>query len=252
MVIERVCAATRYSTSCEKAFLGDKRYRTATAEGLVAGMAAMATLRSRKAQADVHTLATSVAPTANNMNLTTLAAGCTESLDLAKYYVQRSHFAFTAGTRPPVTTLEDVEAWLSGALTLSYDCYYSLTKFQATASASTRSSAMAFVAKMGNRMNVTVELISNALALTGATLEFGPNATWWRRPPESRVEQLQRLTISSKKKFPSWLGNANRAIAFDGAASRAKLVANVTVALGSKSPSIQAAVDKAPSWSQKR
>jgi pectinesterase inhibitor-like protein len=231
VVIGRVCSATRYPSSCLSAFQRDGRWQNASALGLVEGMTAMATERSLAAVADAHTLGVRIAPAANNMNLTTLAAGCTELLDLAEFYVQRSHAAFA--TAP----LEDIQAWLSGALTQSNDCYYSLTKFQSTAS-----STLAFVAAMTDRMNSTVELISIALALTDARLAFGPDATLWRPPPESRAQQLQRLATPS----PPSITDANLAIELTNS------VPDVTVALNSTHPSIQAAVDNAPSWSPKR
>ncbi|KAG0564815.1 hypothetical protein KC19_8G142200 [Ceratodon purpureus] len=243
VVIRQVCSATRYPSSCESAFSRDGRWQKASAQGLVEGMTAMAAQRSRAALVDAQTLTTGVAPAANDMNLTTLAEGCMEILDLAEHYVRVSNASMA--TAP----LEDIQAWLSGALTQSFDCYYSLTKFQSSTSL-TRSSTLAFVANMTDRLNTTVELISNALALTDARLTFGPDATLWRPPPESREEQLRRLAMPQ---FPTWITNDDRAIVFADAAKPAtKLVVNVTVALGSAEPSIQAAVDKAPSWSPKR
>ena len=246
-MIRRVCSATRYPLSCEEAFL-HSRWENASSKELLEGMTAIATEHTQGSVADVKVLATRVAPGANNRNVTFLASGCAESLGLAVYNVENAHGAF--GTRAwwirsSTMALEDIQAWLSGALVQSTDCYYSLTKFPSTASSSTKASALAFVATIANRMNITVELISNALALTDARLEFGPNATLWRPPPESRAEQLHRLAIPLKK-LPSWKTTIN------GSINWAKLEANVTVALDSAASSIQAAVDKAPSWSPTR
>ena len=128
---------------------------------------------------DAQTLATLVqSGTINNESLTAASAGCTEILELAAYYVQSS--LATTGA-----LYEDIQAWLSGALTQSNDCYYGLKPFRGT---------LEFVTEMTDRGNVTVELISNSLALVDATLYYGPDATLWRPPPESREEQLSRIT----------------------------------------------------------
>nr|XP_024358730.1 pectinesterase-like isoform X2 [Physcomitrium patens] len=104
---------------------------------------------------------------------------------------------------------------------------------------------------MTDRLNTTVELISNSLALTGSMVSYGSDATGWKSPPESRVDQLLELNETSNTDIsPGWMGVADRAFLHapspQAALDLGELV--VTVALDSISPSIQAAVNDAPSW----
>lgn len=193
--IQLVCSATRYPTSCLHALLNDKRSLNApTPQAFVEILTTIAMERlMHMGLHDAQTLATLV-PTANNQNLTAASVGCTELLDLATYYVQSSHAAFATGA------LEDIQAWLSGALTQSNDCYYGLTPFHST---------LKFVKEMTGQGNFTVELISNSLALVDATLYYGPDATLWRPPPESREQQLIR---NDSENFPKWMDEINRAL----------------------------------------
>jgi pectinesterase inhibitor-like protein len=222
--IQLVCSATRYPSSCLDALLFDERSQSASSpQDLVEVLTARAMERSKASLGDARILATLV-ESCNNENLTAASTRCTEILDLAAYYVEISHAALAT------TKYEDIRAWLSGAVTQSFDCFYDLKPFRAT---------LKFVQEMIDRGNVTVELVSNSLALVDATLDYGSDAKLWRPPPESREEQL--IHIANRTSYTeNWMEEANRA-SFHG-----QLTPNVTVATDS---SIQAAVNQAPSWS---
>lgn len=230
-----VCFATRYPSSCLVALLTDDRSKVAsTPQALMDLVTAIAMERVMQVGlTDTYTL-DSLVSTANNDNLTAASAGCLEHLDMAAYLLQRSHAELVAAG-----ATQNVRAWLGAGLTHSYDCYHSLETLRATLPA-----GLEFVTEMAGRGNTTMELISNSLALVDAELYYGPDATLWKPPPETREEQLARIETL---RLPDWMGEANRAV-FHGNFNDA-ITPNVMVASGS---SIQAAVNHAPPWSPTR
>lgn len=231
------CSATRYPTTCFNTLNPDPRAQGLSAQGLAQLLVTISKERSFVAIADGLTLATSVVPPATNPNLTAVSAQCTEELDLASYHLQNSEFEF------PGNLLKEIQAWLSGALAQSNDCYYALTPFRFMVNVDP------FVPAMLDRMNVTVEIVSDALAMVDALIGFGPDATLWKPPPETRVEQIDRLVTSYSDLFPLWLGYEDQ---MDVNQDLQEFTPSAIVSLNSMMPSIQEAVNQAPSWSPTR
>lgn len=231
------CSATRYPTTCFNTLNPDSRAQNLSAQGLAQLLVTISKERSFIAIADGQTLATSVVPPAANPNLTAVSAQCTEELDLASYHLQNSESEF------PGNLLKDIQAWLSGALAQSNDCYYALTPFGGMVNVDP------FVPAMLDRMNVTVEIVSDALAMVDALIGFGPDVTLWKPPPETRVEQIDRLLSSYSDLYPLWLGYKDQ---MDMSQDLQEFTPSVTVSLNSMMPSIQEAVNQAPSWSPTR
>ena len=231
------CSETRYPTTCFNTLNPDSRAQNLSAQGLAQLLVTISKERSFIAIADGQTLATSVVPPAANPNLTAVSAQCTEELDLASYHLQNSEVEF------PGNLLKEIQAWLSGALAQSNDCYYALTPFRDMVNVDP------FVPAMLDRMNVTVEIVSDALAMVDALIGFGPDVTLWKPPPETRVEQIDRLLSSYSDLFPLWLGSKDQ---MDMSQDLQDFTPSVTVSLNSMMPSIQEAVNQAPSWSPTR
>lgn len=230
-----VCAATLYPDSCLTALNSDPRAQTGNAQDLVQTSTIIAKEHSLAAVYDSQTLASLVGQAAN-VNLTAVSAQCNEGLDLASYHLQNSENAFSS------LAWKDIQAWVSGALTFGTDCYSSLKPFRPT---------LAFVPGMLDRLNTTLELISNALAMTDALINYGPDATVWQPPPENRMAQLNQLLSSYCDYFPAWLGHREQTM-MNMAPDELDFTPAVTVSLDSALPSIQLAVNQAPSWNSAR
>lgn len=237
--VTQACGATQYQASCVAALNGDPRSATAMPRELVAIAISVARRYAATSEADSATLAAQ-APGVGNMNLSSISRMCSEVTDLASFHLQNSQNAVNG------PLLNDVQAWLSGALTFTTDCNAALGQV---------STALPFVPVMKSRLDAGQEMISNALAMTDALVNYGDNTALWRPPPASKTGMLLDTTrfaneFHSSSKLPKWLKNHDHKLL--NGHNNLDFVPSVTVDLASPFSSIQRAVDQAPDWSGQR
>lgn len=239
VTVTEACAATRFPASCLKALNGDPRSASAMPRELVAIAIGVAHSYAATSEADAATLAAQ-AGGAGNVNLTSISAMCSEVTDLASFHVQNSQNTVNG------PLLNDVQAWLSGALTFTTDCNAGLGQVP---------SVVPFVGEMKGRLDTSQEMISNALAMTDALVNYGADTALWKPPPLSKDHMLHETTSfvmqhewHSASKLPKWL----RARDHNLLSGRLDVAPAVTVDLASPFSSIQSAVDLAPNWSGQR
>lgn len=239
VAVTEACAATRYPASCLRALNSDPRSATAVPRELVAIAIGVAHRYATISQADSQTLAAQSA-TSGNINLISISKMCSEGTDLAAFHTQNSENAVNG------PLLNDVQAWLSGALTFTTDCSAGLGQ---------TSTALPFVSEMKGRLDASQEMISNALAMTDALVNYGPNTVLWKPPPLSKDHMLYETTsfvaqheLSAAVSTPKWLNVKDHNLL------NGTLLASpsVTVDIYSAFSSIQRAVDLAPDWSTQR
>lgn len=235
--VAQACAATHFPASCVAALNGDPRSATAVPQQLVAIAIGVAHRYAATSEADSATLAAQ-APAAGNANLTSISRMCSEVTDLASFHLQNSQNAVNG------PLLNDVQAWLSGALTFTTDCSAGLGQV---------STALPFVGVMKGRLDAGQEMISNALAMTDALVNYGDNTALWRPPPLNKDGMLLDTTrfaneLHSESKLPKWLNDRDHKL-LNG---HLDVAPSVTVDLASPFSSIQRAVDLAPDWSGQR
>ncbi|KAG0607998.1 hypothetical protein M758_8G070300 [Ceratodon purpureus] len=239
VTITEACAATHFPASCLQALNGDPRSASAVPRELVAIAIGVAHSYATTSEADAATLAAQVGG-AGNVNLTSVSRMCSEVTDLASFHIQNSQNAVNG------PLLNDVQAWLSGALTFTTDCSAGLGQV---------SSVLPFVGEMKGRLDASQEMISNALAMTDALVNYGDNTALWKPPPLSKDQMLfvdasfaLKHDLHSAKKLPHWLSARDHNLL----RGRLDVAPSVTVDLASPFSSIQRAVDLAPDWSGPR
>ena len=239
VTIAEACAATRFPASCLQALNGDPRSASAVPRELVAIAIGVAHSRAATSAADAVTLAAQVGG-AGNANLTSISNMCNEVTDLASFHTQNSQNAVNG------PLLNDVQAWLSGALTFITDCNAGLGQVP---------SVLPFVEEMKGRLDASQEMISNALAMTDALVNYGDNTALWKPPPLSKDHMLYETTsftmqheLHSASKLPKWLSARDHNLL----RGRLDVAPSVAVDLASPFSSIQRAVDLAPDWSGQR
>jgi len=233
--ITQACAATYFPASCLAALNGDPRSATAVPRGLVAIAIGVAHGYATTSEADSQTLA-SLVGTAGNVNLTSISRMCSEVTDLASFHLQNSQNAVNG------PLLNDVQAWLSGALTFTTDCNAALGQV---------STVLPFIGQMKGRLDAGQQMISNALAMTDALVNFGDNTALWRPPPLNKDGMLLDTTKFANELhsgLPKWLKDRDHKL-LNG---HLDVAPSVTVDLASPFSSIQRAVDLAPNWSAQR
>ena len=239
VAITEACAATRFPASCLQALNGDPRSTSAVPRELVAIAIGVAHSYATTSEANAATLAAQVGG-AGNVNLTSISSMCSEVTDLASFHIQNSQNAVNG------PLLNDVQAWLSGALTFTTDCSAGLGQV---------SSVLPFVGDMKGRLDTSQEMISNALAMTDALVNYGANTALWKPPPLPKDYMLYETTsftmqheLHSSRKLPHWLSPRDH----KHLRGRLDVAPAVTVDLASPFSSIQRVVDLAPNWSGQR
>ncbi len=238
------CAATRYPVSCLAALNADPRSTAAVPRDLVGIAIGVALTHATTGVADSATLASQLVGVTGNPNLAQASSLCTQVMSLAQFHIQNSENAING------PLLNDVQAWLSGSLTFVTDCSAALHGV---------SNLTPFATQMTVRMDSTVQLTSNALAMTDALVTYGDNVALWKPPPAGRQEMLAALLPSTSDAaaasgYPDWVKQEDRHL-LDRSSSRSSLLVatpSVTVSLGSALSSIQTAVNLAPDWSATR
>jgi pectinesterase inhibitor-like protein len=239
------CAATRYPVSCLAALNADPRSTAAVPRDLVGIAIGVALTHATTGVADSATLASQLVGVTGNPNLTQASSLCTQVMSLAQFHLQNSANAING------PLLNDVQAWLSGSLTFVTDCSAALHGV---------SNLTPFATQMTVRMDSTVQLTSNALAMTDALVTYGDNVALWKPPPAGRQEMLAALLPSTSDAaaasgYPDWVKQEDRHLLDRSSSSRSSLLVatpSVTVSLGSALSSIQTAVNLAPDWSATR
>lgn len=236
-IVTQACGATNFPASCLSALNADPRASSAaTARDLVSVAIGIAHTHAATAVSDGQNLATE-ATTANNANLTSISNMCSEELDLASFHTLNSQTAMTG------SQLSDVQAWLSGSLTFVTDCNAGLTQVAA---------ALVLIPQMKARLDTTQMMISNALAMTDALVNYGPNTALWKPPAAKTTEQKLRAEAitASMKILPDWISGSDRKFLEGDLFVGAPSVVVDHKAVGAFS--IQHAVDLAPTWSSQR
>jgi pectinesterase inhibitor-like protein len=239
------CAATRYPVSCLAALNADPRSTAAVPRDLVGIAIGVALTHATTGVADSATLASQLVGVTGNPNLSQASSLCTQVMSLAQFHLQNSENAVNG------PLLNDVQAWLSGSLTFVTDCSAALHGV---------SNLTPFATQMTVRMDSTVQLASNALAMTDALVTYGDNVALWKPPPAGRQEMLAALLPSTSDAaaasgYPGWVKQEDRHLLDRSSSSRSSLLVatpSVTVSLGSALSSIQTAVNLAPDWSATR
>lgn len=95
-------------------------------------------------------------------------------------------------------------------------------------------------------------MISNALAMTDALVNYGPNTALWKPPAAKTTEQKLRAEAitASMKILPDWISGSDRKFLEGDLFVGAPSVVVDHKAVGAFS--IQHAVDLAPTWSSQR
>lgn len=233
--VSSACAATRYPASCLAALNGDPRAATAAPHDLVGIAIGIAHSHMATAIVDSQTLAAQVKGV-GNANLTAVSNFCSEVTDLSAFHLQNSRNAINGAS------LKDVQAWLSGALTFATDCDAGLGQV---------STPSTFVTQMKGRLDLTGQLISNALAMADALVTYGSNTAVWKPPPTTRQDMLAEIVTGhpDSASYPDWVsGNDQKHLNGDFGNEAPSAI----VDLASGLPSVQHAVNLAPNWSAKR
>jgi pectinesterase inhibitor-like protein len=240
------CAATRYPVSCLATLNADPRSTAAVPRDLVGIAIGVALTHATTGVADSATLASQLAGVTGNPDLTQASSLCTQVTSLAQFHLQNSENAING------PLLNDVQAWLSGSLTFVTDCSAALHGV---------TNLTPFATQMTVRMDSTVQVTSNALAMTDALVTYGDNVALWKPPPAGRQEMLAALLPSTSDAaaasgYPDWVKQEDRHLLDrSSSSSRSSLLVatpSVTVSLGSALSSIQTAVNLAPDWSATR
>jgi hypothetical protein len=249
-LIELACGATLYpDAACSDALYSDSRtFGAATAQDLAAILTSIALERAYDALADGQTLASQVGA-AGNASSISVSTQCSEVLDLIVFHLQNAESAYTVQQQQQLLLLADIQAWLSAALSYGTDCYSPLSAYNQFFS------TLPLIPELLASLNVSLEIMSNALAMADALINYGPDASLWKPPPETRQEQLAELaTTSYTDLFPDWIAKETSSWLH----GELKFEPSVTVSLAAASSaangysSIQTAVDEAPSWSTSR
>jgi pectinesterase inhibitor-like protein len=236
-IVTQACGATNFPAACLSSLNADPRASSAaTARDLVSIAIGIAHTHAATAVSDGQSLATQ-ATTANNANLTSISNMCSEELDLASFHTLNSQTAMTG------SQLSDVQAWLSGSLTFVTDCNAGLTQV---------AGALVLIPQMKARLDTTQMMISNALAMTDALVNYGPNTALWKPPAAKTTEQKLRAeaVTASMKILPDWISGSDRKFLEGDLFVGAPSVVVDHKAVGAFS--IQHAVDLAPTWSSQR
>jgi hypothetical protein len=249
-LIALACGATLYpDAACSDALYSDSRtFGAATAQDLAAILTSIALERAYDALADGQTLASQVGA-AGNASLISVSTQCSEVLDLVVFHLQNAESAYTVQQQQQLLLLADIQAWLSAALSYGTDCYSPLSAYNQFFS------TLPLIPELLASLNVSLEIMSNALAMADALINYGPDASLWKPPAETRQEQLAELaTTSYTDLFPDWVAKETSSWLH----GELKFEPSVTVSLTAASAaangysSIQTAVDEAPSWSKSR
>lgn len=238
VTVTQACGATHFPASCLAALNSDPRAATAVPRELVAIAIGIAHSYAVTSEGDSQALAAQVG-SAGNVNLTSISRMCSEVTDLASFHLQNSQNAVNG------PLLNDVQAWLSGALTFTTDCNAGLGQV---------ATVLPFVGQMKSRLDAGQEMISNALAMTDALVNYGDNTALWKPPPLSKDGMLYEDAkfaneqLHSESKLPKWLKDRDHKL-LNG---HLDVAPSVTVDLASPFSSIQQAVDLAPNWNGQR
>ncbi|KAL4573465.1 hypothetical protein LXL04_020273 [Taraxacum kok-saghyz] len=217
-VIQQACNATRWPESCQT---------TLTKFGLIPAdpspfqiLRSALSLSSKSVGKAKFMVRAIVHYSGSNLNLTTTAKLCLQSLDNSAYRLHAAEEVL------PLNRIKDARAWTSAALSYQFDCFSGLKKVNDTP----------IVGKTLSFMNNTLMMsTSNALSMMMSYEEFGNRSGWWRSPRTEREGFWEKVGVGSGPGHRPWV--------------RTGLKANVTVCRGRGGcsfGSVQMAVNAAP------
>eukprot|EP00249_Psilotum_nudum_P034413 c53436_g1_i1 orf=369-2219(+) len=216
------CRATRFPRVCESTLSSNSRaLRALRSQDIIEASIEVAS--NGEAQS-YHLVQDLFHRSQGSINITTVARNCEQLLLRAsKWFNRCMHSALT-------TKINDVQTWMSAALTYQNDCHSALSTVNTTQ----------FISDMMQQIQYVNTLTSNALSMVDAYAKYGSDPRRWK-PPNRRT--LLDLDFH-------WLRRMNRALLEIPATDLATLT--VSKDGGGNFTSIQAAVDSVPVFPNQR